>query len=60
MKKGLNLESAIENACSYGLILPGFTVSPEHSMVLCEQGKEYFYGKKPVEKRKVEEEEEKQ
>jgi len=52
MKIGLNAEQAGEYAHSSGLLLDGFTVSPDHSIVLCEQGKEWFYSRKRPDQRK--------
>jgi hypothetical protein len=52
MKFGLNDEHAKQHACEYGLILDGFTVEADHSIALCEQGREWTYSKKRPEQRK--------
>lgn len=52
MKHGLREEDAKQYACESGLILDGFTVEPDHSLVLCELGYENFYSKKKPEQRK--------
>lgn len=46
MKCGLSTKQAKEHACFVGKIMLGFTVEEEHSIVLCEQGKEDYYRKK--------------
>lgn len=57
MKIGLREEDAIQYACESGLILDGFTVGPDHSVVLTERGKEYTYSKKRPEQREKREKE---
>lgn len=57
MKHGLLTEQAKEYACESGLILAGFTVADDHSIVLCERGYEHYHTKKkPDEKQQAESE----
>jgi hypothetical protein len=51
MQIGLTKEHAKMHVCASGLILDGFTVAEDHSIVLCEQGKEWFHSKKRPEAR---------
>lgn len=53
MQRGMNKEQAKMHACSTGLILAGLTVEDEHSMVLCERGREWHYSKKRPEQRRL-------
>jgi hypothetical protein len=46
MTYALSSEQAKMHACSVGLILDGFTVAEDHSIVLCEQGKEWYHSTK--------------
>lgn len=46
MKHGLTLLHAKDYACELGLILQGFSVADDHSIVLCEQGFEHAHSKK--------------
>lgn len=47
----LNTQQSQDYAGSTALILPGFTVAPDHSIVLCEQGRENTYSRKRPEQR---------
>lgn len=46
MKHGLTLTHAKDYACEQGLILLGFDVADDHSIVLCERGYEHAYSTK--------------
>jgi len=47
----LTIQQSQEYAGSSGLLLSGFTVSPDHSIVADERGKEYAYSRKSPEQR---------
>lgn len=53
MQSGLRKDQAEMHAVATGLILDGFTVEEDHSMVLCEQGREWTYSRKRVDQRKI-------
>ena len=48
-----NKEQAKMYACNTGLILDGFTVEDEHSIVLWEQGRQWYYSRKRPDQRKI-------
>lgn len=53
MQIGLRTDHAKMHAVATGLILDGFTVEEDHSMVLCEQGREWTYSRKRPDQRKI-------
>lgn len=54
MQYGLSREEQAKlYACHTGLILDGFSVAEDHSIVLCETGREWYYSEKRADQRKI-------